>query len=415
VTHIEDSSTRREFREYTRDSAQHIEWGDSVILDRVATKGTLLRRCDFENKQIREDFVVTADVVHFIPAAWMFYKITGDRPFLETCWECMWNTLNTKEQSKQDASDGLWAGSPWSDHRSGFADPEHFRQRNTLVKSLYGNTMVAGAWRSLAEIADLLGKSDEAAICRQKYDRMKKAINTHLYRPELGTYCYYKYEGTDEYFDYREPITAGLIYLYGIADATKALAYHQKFTATPYGYRNVDPVTPAGETAYHGGNPWANLDPYHGWMLAQLGQPDKLKPFIFWWGRAGLPLKQWREGTLHPATGEFHHNYKHLIWGAMGYTSYWSRGVFGINYEPDGIRFRPCVPTDFGDDFYAILNNFEYRDCSLRIILTGKGTCLQSIELDGKPTDKIPVDLKGRHTVRLVMTGSGKPSLPEPH
>jgi hypothetical protein len=208
---------------------------------------------------------------------------------------------------------------------------------------------------------------------------------------------------TGTYVDRSEDISAGLIYLYGIADAKRALAYHARFTPTPYGYRNLDPAMPVGEAHYHGGNVWENQEGFHGWALARLDRPDDFAPFIFWHARAGLPLKEWREGTIRPATGEMHTIFKHVLWGSLGYTSYWTRGVFGLQYEPDGLRFDPCVPLQFGESFEAELRNVHYREANLTIKLSGSGVVLKRLLLDGAAVDLIPKDLRGPHRVALEM------------
>jgi len=401
-------------REYSRDSSQHIQLGDSVIIDPVATRGSLIRRCDFSSSLIRDDAVLTGDNIHFIPAAWEYFKITGDTNFLSTCWNCMSNTIFTKEATYLDASDGLWTGSPWSDNVSGFLSSTEFNNRQTSVKSLYANLMVAMAWRDLGNIATVLGRTSALPLYAAKCTASKNAVNTWLYRPEMGTYCYYKYQPSGTYYNYREDMSAGLLNLSDTATTQRCLAYHASFTATPYGFRNVDPVLPSGATSYHGGNVWENEEAYHGWAMARLGQADELMPFIFWHARLGLPQKNWREGTIDPATGALHSNYSRMIWSALGYTSYWSRGVFGISYELDGIHFAPCVPNNFGRQFYAVLNNFTYRNANLRLILTGCGTQLQQVLLDGVSVTAVPVDLSGSHVVQIIMANAGSPVIPAP-
>jgi len=81
-------------------------------------------------------------------------------------------------------------------------------------------------------------------------------------------------------------------------------------------------------------------------------------------------------------------------------------------YHVDGIRFDPCVPRSFGDSFYAVLNNFTYRNSSLRIILRGKGCTLDSVLLDGKLVTVIPTDLKGQHNVEVFMKDYVKTAFP---
>lgn len=402
----------KDIREYTRDTAQHVQLGDSVIIDRDAAEGSIVRRFVFENKRIREDYIVTADSVHLISAVLEYYRITGDKGFLRNVWDCMWNEMIAKEAVRKK-EDGLWLGSLWADHGSGFIEQEHFENRNKHVKSLYANTLVADAWKSLAEMADLLGFQGEKETAEQNYLELKTAINQVLYRPELGTYCYYKYDVGDLYYDYRENVSAGLIYLAGVADKKKTIAYHNRFTATPYGYRNVDPVI-RKETEWMGGNVWDVQEAYHAWALARLNKGESLKDFIFWHARAGIVPNEWREGTINPTTGKLNNNYKRFACSAMAYTSYWTRGIFGVTYEFGGIRFDPCVPPSFGDDFFAVLNNFTYREGSLRIILRGQGYEVARVTLNGRKVATIPGEIKGKNTIEILMKNHVAIPVPEP-
>jgi len=403
-----------DIREYTRDSAQYVQWGDAVILDPATVLGTLTRRFDFAHNVIREDYVVTADSIHLISAVWEYFKITGNTGFLSTCWPCLWNTMTNKEHTYLDASDGLWRGGPWSDNVSGFVTTNEFNNRLTQVKSLYCNLLAAMAWRDLGQVASTLGYTAQAAQCGQKSAALKSAINAKLYRPELRTYCYYEYVPSNTFYNYREDISAGLLLLSGVADAQQCLDYHAGMVVTPYGYRNVDPVLPSRATSYHGGNVWENEEGFHGWALARLGEANALAPFIFWHARAGLPFKKWQEGTIDPSNGRFHTNYTRLSWGAMGYTSYWTRGLFGILYDPAGFSFQPCVPPSFGNNFYAVLDNFTYRNSNLRINLTGCGTHLSQILLDGAKVSTIPATLSGPHNIRILMANAGQQAVPPP-
>jgi autotransporter-associated beta strand protein len=399
-------------REYTRDYSQETQWGDIAILDPVTTRGTLIRRCDITNNVIREDAVVTSDSIHFISAAWEYFKITGDTNLLTTCWSCMTNTMYAKQAACLDPGDGLWFGGPWSDNVSGYVTAGDFNNRLTQLKSLYCNLLMVMAWRDLGLIAGTLGFTNQAALCSQASTAGKAAVNLELYRPEFGTYCYYENVSSNTIYNYREDISAGLLYLSGVASNQACMTYHSNFVATPYGYRNVDPILPSGQTSYHGGNVWEDEEGFHGWAMSLLGQPDELEPFIFWHARSGLPLKEWQEGTMNPSTGQFQTNYTMVSWGAMGYTSYWTRGVFGIIYNPDGIQFQPCVPGAFGNDFYAVLNNFTYRNSDLRIVLTGCGTVVQSILVDGAAMNSVPANLASSHLVQIIMANAGSPIIP---
>ncbi len=100
---ISTTRTVNDIREYTRDTAQHVEWGDTVIVDASTVRGTIIRRCDFEKQAIREDAVITGDSVTLITSTWEYYKITGDRSLLALTWGCFWNTIHLKGKRHEAA------------------------------------------------------------------------------------------------------------------------------------------------------------------------------------------------------------------------------------------------------------------------------------------------------------------------
>jgi len=71
----------------------------------------------------------------------------------------------------------------------------------------------------------------------------------------------------------------------------------------------------------------------------------------------------------------------HQTWSATAYLRMIHYGLFGMQFEPAGIRFAPTVPADWGP---AILSNLFYRGSRLRIALRGKGTRVGEFRIDGK-------------------------------
>ena len=67
-------------------------------------------------------------------------------------------------------------------------------------------------------------------------------------------------------------------------------------------------------------------------------------------------------------------------WGAGGFLRMIYYGLFGFNFETNGIRFTPTLPEDWGG---VSLNNLNYRDMTLNISLSGQGNNIKRITING--------------------------------
>jgi hypothetical protein len=76
-------------------------------------------------------------------------------------------------------------------------------------------------------------------------------------------------------------------------------------------------------------------------------------------------------------------------------------GLFGLVVGVDEIRFRPLVPAGFSR---LRLSGFAYRDLTLDITITGAGSDIGSLTIDGRPGDAIPATLTGRHEVAITLS-----------
>jgi hypothetical protein len=79
------------------------------------------------------------------------------------------------------------------------------------------------------------------------------------------------------------------------------------------------------------------------------------------------------------------------------------RVFMGINFEPDGITFKPVIPEVYGGT--RTLSNFSYRKSKLNITVKGHGNQVASFKIDGKISEKafFPASLTGNHTIEIEM------------
>ncbi len=83
------------------------------------------------------------------------------------------------------------------------------------------------------------------------------------------------------------------------------------------------------------------------------------------------------------------------------------RGLFGMNFTPAGIEFRPLLPPGWGD---VALNRLHYRNMDLDINLHGAGCAVAKFLLDGKPQKQpfASATLTGAHSVDITLHGGCK-------
>ena len=77
-------------------------------------------------------------------------------------------------------------------------------------------------------------------------------------------------------------------------------------------------------------------------------------------------------------------------------------GLFGMNFESDGIRFAPVVPAPFTQ---LSLADVRYRDARLRITVRGSGTGIREFKLDGQKQRQpfFAAANRGEHLIEIEM------------
>jgi hypothetical protein len=132
----------------------------------------------------------------------------------------------------------------------------------------------------------------------------------------------------------------------------------------------------------------------------------------------------WKKGVTAPEIGEFREFYLtesgnpglngggQQLWSASGYISMVFHGLFGMNFDVDGVRFDPMVPDTFKNAM--TLNNFTYRGMTLNMTVQGPGKYLVDFKLDGvaKPDHFISGTLTGTHTVSMTLSNTPVSILP---
>ena len=85
-----------------------------------------------------------------------------------------------------------------------------------------------------------------------------------------------------------------------------------------------------------------------------------------------------------------------------GYLRMVFAGLFGLRFEPDGVRFTPTLPPGWGA---VRLNGLRYRQAVLNLRLEGDGQQIASVSVDAKPVPSavISTKLASEHQVTILL------------
>jgi hypothetical protein len=361
------------------------------------------------------------DGIVWATGAWAFYRQTGDASFLSYAYPIIRNSLLRAETEVRDPSDGLFKGcSSFMESNSGY--PGSFANSGAKVgatKAGSTNMLHYHAYVIADSMAKLLAKPQSTLdSLNSKIVALKNAINSNLWNASKGYYYYFK-NANGTYQPQNEGLADAFAILYDIADSAKKASILTNTIPSAWGTVCQYPQYPEwmdyskGDADYYHSNMiWPFVQGYMAWAAA------KMKNQTIFMNELDKCAQLWAKSN----PGEFREFYRPLdgtpdgggqqLWSASGYITMVIHGLFGMNFDVDGIRFDPIVPDTFKTAM--TLNNFIYRKDTLNMTITGPGKYLQTFKLDGV-TQKafIPGTLTGKHTVVMTVSNSAVGILPQ--
>jgi hypothetical protein len=172
--------------------------------------------------QLEGQWPVVSDHIGWATAAWEVYKTTGDRKWLAYCYHVIGKTLSINSKVLLDYNTGLIHGAGFTSSRPLGARRMTWMTYNDLFScmSLGNNILTANAYAILGEMGDELGIENEYDKDAQ---RLKDAINQHLWNESRGFYSSFLYAGA---VPRQAPLTdntsQAMCVLWGIADDDRA-------------------------------------------------------------------------------------------------------------------------------------------------------------------------------------------------
>lgn len=353
---------------------------------------------------------VSSDRTTWVLAAWEIFKVTGDMDWLDEVYPIIKQTLDDDYKTLYDKNSGMYSG------ESSFLDwreqtyPKWMDNRDIFVSQNLGTNVVHyQAHRILAEMAKI--KGDPHEVYDRWAERIRQGINRHLWMKDKGYYAQYLYGRDAMIVSPRyEALGEALAVLFGVADPEQAASILEKSPLTEYGATCIYPQIPS-IPPYHNNGIWPFVQSYWNWAAARTGNETVLNHGLASIYRAaGLFLTNYE--NMVAETGDFlgtEINSDRMLWSMAGNLAMVHRIFMGMEYEPDGLYFRPVVPEAYAGN--KNLANFRYRNALLNITVKGHGNRVSRVTINGEKAEKafIPGDAEGEYEVVIELEGNEFP------
>ena len=266
-------------------------------------------------------------------------------------------------------------------------------------------------------MAQQLGRpATEAQDYNTAADALRDAINRRLWNPQRGTYGYFIHGAgplAGKRDETQEGIGLSFAILFGVADAKQARSVLRTAHRSPHGITTQWPHFARFSDAQPGrhnvsvwplvNGMWACAAAQSGDValfgdevenLARLAEGSDNRFYEIYNFLSGKPDGGWQGGHWGPLADQ--------TWSATAYLRMMYQGLFGMDFQPDGLHLAPKLPAGWG----AVgLQGVRYRGATLDLALEGKGARIARILIDGKPGKRafVPATWTGPHTLTITM------------
>lgn len=414
---VEPDSTFRTGKEWagvwTRDISYSIILSMAEMQPEVS-KISLLKKVNNKKKIVQDTgtggaWPVSSDRMIWAAAAWKIYVVTGDQQWLEQAYTIISNSLEDDYPTLYDAATGLVKG------ESSFLDwreqtyPSWMQPADIFEsRCLSTNAIHYEANRIAAKMAFLLDQSSEAAKFNRMADKIKEAINQHLWMPSKKYYAQYLYGRGDYLRSSRsDALGEALSVLFDIATPERQREIVSNTPVTTYGIPCIYPDIP-GIPPYHNNGVWPFVQAF--WMKASAkssNQEAVLESMAAIYRPAALFLTN--KENFVAENGDFKGtqiNSSNMLWSLAGNIAMVHTVLFGLHHEENGLAFRPFVPSSFSGK--RVLSNFRYRNAVLNIEMEGHGNEIESFYLNGVKMEQpfINRELTGSYDIIIKLNGA---------
>ncbi|UOQ66529.1 alpha-L-rhamnosidase-related protein [Hymenobacter volaticus] len=402
---------------WTRDISYSIILAQAALQPEVA-KTSLLRKVTRHGRIVQDTgtggaYPCSTDRVIWATAAWEIYLTTGDEDWLKQVYPIIRRSVEDDQLNAYNPATGLVRG------ESSFLDwreqtyPSWMQPADIYQSECLGtNAAHYQANAVLALMAARLGDAEAATQHQAQAENIKAAINQHLWLPDKGYYGQYRYGRTYPILSPRaEALGEALTVLFGIADAERSRSVVARTPVMDYGVPCIYPQIP-GIPPYHNNGVWPFVESYWGLAAAKASNETAFMESIAALARPAALFLTNKENFV-ASNGDFagtQVNSSVMLWSISGALGLVYKGLFGMEFQADGLAFRPFVPQALQGT--RRLTGFRYRQATLDIELQGFGNVVRTSTLDGQPLLEatVPASLTGRHTLYIELTNEALPA-----
>lgn len=411
VNNVEPDTTLRTGKEWSGVWTRDVSY--SIILSMAylqpeASKISLMKKVNSNGCIIQDTgsggaWPVSSDRMIWSVAAYELYKVTGDVDWLKYIYPII-------EKSISDDIKTLYGESGLVRGETSFIDwreqsyPKWMQTVDIYnSESLSTSVIHYESFKILAEIAHLLGNKKDS----QKYvsfaEKIRTAIDEYLWLNDKGYYAMYRYGRNNLITNPRvETLGESLAILFGVASLERGVSITENNPITPYGVGVFYPQI-KDMTSYHNNSLWPFVASY--WALANAkvkNEEGTMQAIGSVFRPAALFATNKENFNLDNGDIATELNSSNMLWSLSGNLAITYRILFGINFETNGLNFKPFIPKKLSD--CRSLTNFRYRNATLNITVEGHGDNIKSFIVNGKETQPfIPDDSKGVLNVHILM------------
>jgi len=397
---------------WTRDAVYAIHLAYGMLLPEVSRK-TLEKQTLQNPREALQDtgsggsWPISTDRVVWAIAAWEYYLATGDKNWLEYCYEGLSYTAEKDIHVAFDNKINLFKGETCSMDWRTHTYPNWYT--NVTIGESYSsgtNALHAFMYDFLTKAGNILGKPQAEVDKWNSYSgKVKKAINDYFWMPDKGYYSAYMNPRLEGYNVSQRGgcMSSGLNMIFGVADDKQCEEIAARFPLYPYGAPTLYPSIP-DDFAYHNKSVWPVWESYYMLGAHKAGNLEATGHIMKSIARqAGLFLTN-KENMTYDTGFDVNTalNSDRQLWSVAAYLGMFYKVIFGMDMTTDGLRFTPAVPDGFFGPFE--LQNFKYRKAVLDIQVKGTGNVINKVLLDGKEQAVpfiLPADITGKHSIEI--------------
>lgn len=408
---------------WTRDTAMSCEFSLAAIYPEISLNCAKEKVVTYDNTYsvFEEDtgtggsYPVSTDKIITYLSVWEIYLSTGDESVLEYFYDICMNNINQDYNTVWDSESGLMKGETCGlDWRSQtYPDWMGNEVEESLANIAEGkaasvNLIYLGVLQRMIESAQILGKDADLADLQAKYDALYEAVTTRLWHDELGAYAaweYPSYMGSPLAYKI-DSIANGYALWFQIGSQEQLDSIAENYPLVTYGanvvYPNKQGELEHKDRVYHNRGVWPGWEAQLMLAGAQHGY-DKLSEEIWNSCIVAAATSLNNQEVVDFTTGEGIH-VRHQLWSIAATLSGYYKVLFGMIYDTDGITFEPYVPQWMEGPFY--LKNYTYCDATINLTLTGKGSVVKSIKVNGEDKGTsytLPFGASGTYNIEIVV------------